>query len=116
MLSCSTHTSACYFCFPLYTGEVGFFLVIVHSCVGYPLPQCDNLFVFALCHCVKGIIRNLGIENGDRAAVLSFHKDGFGVLHCAACQGHLEVCKYLVEELGCDPNMAASGGSCEGSF
>uniref|UniRef100_K4ALA4 Uncharacterized protein n=1 Tax=Setaria italica TaxID=4555 RepID=K4ALA4_SETIT len=25
---------------------------------------------------------------------------GFGVLHCAACQGHLEVCKYLVEELG----------------
>ncbi|KXG38850.1 ankyrin repeat, PH and SEC7 domain containing protein secG [Sorghum bicolor] len=62
---------------------------------------------------IKGIIRNLGIGNGDRAAVLSFHKDGFGVLHCAACQGHLEVCKYLVEELGCDPNMAE--GSCEGA-
>uniref|UniRef100_A0A0A9HWI8 Uncharacterized protein n=1 Tax=Arundo donax TaxID=35708 RepID=A0A0A9HWI8_ARUDO len=56
---------------------------------------------------IKGIIRRLGIGNGDRIAVFSFHKDGFGVMHCMACQGHLEVCKYLVEELGGDPNMAA---------
>jgi len=32
------------------------------------------------------------------------------VLHCAACQGHLEVCKYLVEELGGDPNMSGGEG------
>ncbi|WVZ57747.1 hypothetical protein U9M48_008092 [Paspalum notatum var. saurae] len=62
---------------------------------------------------IKGIIRKLGMENGGRLAVKSFHKDGFGLLHCAACQGHLEVCKYLVEELGCDPNMEAA---CEGLF
>ncbi|RLN18591.1 hypothetical protein C2845_PM02G19240 [Panicum miliaceum] len=35
---------------------------------------------------------------------------GFGVLHCAACQDHLEVCKYLVEELGGDPNMTGGEG------
>ncbi|KAJ1296135.1 hypothetical protein BS78_01G276200 [Paspalum vaginatum] len=63
---------------------------------------------------VKGIIRKLGKENGNRLSVKSFHKDGFGVLHCAACQGHLEVCKYLVEELGCDPNMAVCEGLMEG--
>uniref|UniRef100_A0A0A9H1R3 Serine/threonine-protein kinase BSK1-like TPR repeats domain-containing protein n=1 Tax=Arundo donax TaxID=35708 RepID=A0A0A9H1R3_ARUDO len=63
---------------------------------------------------IKGIVRKLGIGNGDQAAALSFHKDGFGVMHCAACQGHLEVCKYLVEELGSDPNMAGDGGPFEG--
>ncbi|KAF8661099.1 hypothetical protein HU200_011484 [Digitaria exilis] len=34
--------------------------------------------------------------------------DGLGVMHLAAMQGHLEVCKYLVEELGGDPNMIGS--------
>ncbi|KAL6643632.1 hypothetical protein ACP70R_018398 [Stipagrostis hirtigluma subsp. patula] len=65
---------------------------------------------------VKGIVRSLGIGNGNREAVFSFIKDGFGVLHCAACQGHLEVCKYLVEELGGDPNMSMTedAGPCEG--
>ncbi|RLN41480.1 hypothetical protein C2845_PM01G47170 [Panicum miliaceum] len=55
---------------------------------------------------IKGIMKSLGIPNSERAAALG----GFGVLHCAACQGHLEVCKYLVEELGGDPNMTGSEG------
>ncbi|KAF8689201.1 hypothetical protein HU200_041987 [Digitaria exilis] len=56
-------------------------------------------------------MKSIGIKNSDRAAVFSFTMGGFGVLHCAACQGHLEVCKYLVEELKGDPNMAASEGA-----
>ncbi|KAL6893757.1 hypothetical protein ACP4OV_007855 [Aristida adscensionis] len=59
---------------------------------------------------IKGIIKNLGIGNGNRAAVFSFIRDGFGVLHLAACLGHLEVCKYLVEELGGDANMTGDEG------
>ena len=66
--------------------------MIVQSCVGYLLSQCGNLFVSL---CVR-YHKELGIGNGDRAA----------------CQGHLEVCKYLVEELGCHLNITATGGSC----
>jgi ankyrin repeat protein len=57
----------------------------------------------------------LGIQNNNRAAVFSFTMGGFGVLHCAACQGHLEVCKYLVEELGGDPNMVGGEGPLKGT-
>ncbi|KAK3139895.1 hypothetical protein QOZ80_5AG0392290 [Eleusine coracana subsp. coracana] len=47
---------------------------------------------------LKGIVKNLGMGPADVLAVII---DGFGgVLHCAAAHGHLEVCKYLVEELG----------------
>ncbi|TVU31572.1 hypothetical protein EJB05_23262 [Eragrostis curvula] len=63
---------------------------------------------------VKGIIRNLGHGSGDKAAVFSLNKKfGYGVMHRAAGAGHLEVCKYLVEELGGDPNMTAEGGACK---
>ncbi|KAK3139013.1 hypothetical protein QOZ80_5AG0376530 [Eleusine coracana subsp. coracana] len=55
---------------------------------------------------IKGIINNIGKGNVDPAAVFSISTGGIGLLHCAACRGHLEVCKYLVEELGGDPNMA----------
>ncbi|KAK3135813.1 hypothetical protein QOZ80_5BG0423700 [Eleusine coracana subsp. coracana] len=55
---------------------------------------------------IKGIINNIGKGNVDPAAVFSISTGGIGLLHCAACGGHLEVCKYLVEELGGDPNMA----------
>ncbi|TVU31571.1 hypothetical protein EJB05_23261 [Eragrostis curvula] len=58
----------------------------------------------------NGIIRNLGHGSGDQAAIFSLNKFGCGVLHGAACAGHLEVCRYLVEELGGDPNMTAEGG------
>ncbi|CAL5097282.1 unnamed protein product [Urochloa decumbens] len=58
---------------------------------------------------IKGIMKRLGVGIGNRAAVFSYtNKHGFGVLHCAAFQGHLEVCKYLVEELGGDPNIPAA--------
>ncbi|KAK3139894.1 hypothetical protein QOZ80_5AG0392280 [Eleusine coracana subsp. coracana] len=60
---------------------------------------------------LKGIIKNLGM---GPAAIFSVIIDGFGVLHCAAAHGHLEVCKYLVEELGGDPNMAAGVAEFEG--
>lgn len=59
---------------------------------------------------VQGIIRSRGIGSGDGSAVFSIQKDGCGLLHCAAIQGHLEVCKYLVEELGGDPNIAGDAG------
>ncbi|WVZ68732.1 hypothetical protein U9M48_017634 [Paspalum notatum var. saurae] len=48
--------------------------------------------------------------SGNQAVFSLTTKDGFGVLHCAASQGHLEVCRYLVEELGGDPNITADGG------
>lgn len=64
--------------------------------------------MFAL---LEGIIKNLGM---GRAAVLSVIIDGFSVLHCAASHGHLEVCKYLVEGLGGDPNMVAGVAEFEG--
>ncbi|KAK3128977.1 hypothetical protein QOZ80_6BG0469310 [Eleusine coracana subsp. coracana] len=51
---------------------------------------------------VKGIIKMLGIGDGELAAAVY----DFRVLHWAAYQGHLEVCKYLVEEHGIDVNMA----------
>ncbi|CAO2163384.1 unnamed protein product [Urochloa humidicola] len=59
---------------------------------------------------LKGIVASLSRRNGDRAAVFSFQKCGVGVLHIAASAAHLEVCKYLVEELGGDPNMTAAEG------
>ncbi|XP_039815806.1 putative ankyrin repeat protein RF_0381 isoform X2 [Panicum virgatum] len=59
---------------------------------------------------LKGIVESLGKGNGNRAAVFSLKKGGVGVLHCAACAGHLEVCMYLVEELGGDANMTAAEG------
>lgn len=59
---------------------------------------------------LKGIIESLGEGNGGPAAVFSIKKGGMGVLHCAACAGHLEVCKYLVEELGGDANMTGAEG------
>ncbi|CAL5012371.1 unnamed protein product [Urochloa decumbens] len=59
---------------------------------------------------LKGIVASLGRRNGGRAAVFSYKKAGMGALHIAACAGHLEVCKYLVEELGGDANMTAAEG------
>ncbi|WVZ95950.1 hypothetical protein U9M48_041650 [Paspalum notatum var. saurae] len=54
---------------------------------------------------------SLGTRTGNRAGVFSLsNKHGFGVLHQAACWDHLKVCKYLVEELGGDPNITAKEG------
>lgn len=55
---------------------------------------------------LKDIVKSLG----DPAAVFSLNKDGIGVLLCASCQGYLEVCKYLVEELGADVNIPGARG------
>ncbi|CAO2169050.1 unnamed protein product [Urochloa humidicola] len=35
---------------------------------------------------------------------------GYGVLHVAASAGHLDVCRYVVEELGGDANITADNG------
>uniref|UniRef100_A0A0D9UXF0 Serine/threonine-protein kinase BSK1-like TPR repeats domain-containing protein n=1 Tax=Leersia perrieri TaxID=77586 RepID=A0A0D9UXF0_9ORYZ len=60
---------------------------------------------------LKDIIKDLGFgKRKTRNAVLAFDKDGIGLLLAAACQGHLNVCKYLVEEFGADMNAAAVGG------
>jgi ankyrin repeat protein len=40
--------------------------------------------------------------------IFSFNMNGIGVLHMAACAGHLEVCEYLVE-LGGDVNAPGIG-------
>lgn len=59
----------------------------------------------------EGILKSLGIEKGKtQYAVLALNKHGIGVLHAAACQGHLNVCKFLVEELGGDVNIAGKEG------
>uniref|UniRef100_A0A0E0JER4 Uncharacterized protein n=1 Tax=Oryza punctata TaxID=4537 RepID=A0A0E0JER4_ORYPU len=56
-------------------------------------------------------IKRLGIEKGKaQVAVLALNNDGIGLLHAAACQGHLNVCKFLVDELGSDVNIAGAEG------
>lgn len=55
---------------------------------------------------MKGIAQSLSVGNGEQTMVIHF----FGILHMAAGQGHLEICKYLVEELGAHVNMAAPDG------
>jgi hypothetical protein len=62
---------------------------------------------------VKGIIKNLGKGKGNRGG-FSLKNGGSGVLHMAACMGHLEICMYLIGELGADPNMIYGEGPTEG--
>ncbi|KAM3399907.1 hypothetical protein ACQJBY_005024 [Aegilops geniculata] len=55
---------------------------------------------------LRGAVKSLA----DPRAVFSFlNKGGLGVLHLAPVRGHIEVCKYLVEELGGDVNAPAPG-------
>jgi hypothetical protein len=46
---------------------------------------------------------------GGPKAIFSLNTDGISVLHAASCGGQLEVCKYLVEELGGDVNAPGCG-------
>ena len=48
------------------------------------------------------------------SAIFSFNMGGVSALHMAACFGHLEVCKYLVEELGGDVNAPGYGEGARG--
>ncbi|KAF6993156.1 hypothetical protein CFC21_010086 [Triticum aestivum] len=55
---------------------------------------------------LRGAVKSLA----DPRAVFSFfNKGGLGVLHLAPVRGHIEVCKYLVEELRGDVNAPAPG-------
>ncbi|XP_037487518.1 ankyrin-1-like [Triticum dicoccoides] len=54
---------------------------------------------------LRGTVKSLV----DPRVVFSFEMGDLGVLHLAAGRGHLEVCKYLVEELGGDVNAPAPG-------
>ncbi|KAF7021617.1 hypothetical protein CFC21_034538 [Triticum aestivum] len=60
---------------------------------------------------LKGIVKRLTKGNGDRSAIFYFNTDGLSVLHIAACFGHLDICKYLVEELKGDVNAPGYGGA-----
>jgi ankyrin repeat protein len=55
-----------------------------------------------------------------RGPFFSLNRDGLSMLHLAASQGHLEMCKYLVEDLGGDVNapgvLAGAGGFSLTSF
>uniref|UniRef100_A0A453EAQ6 Uncharacterized protein n=1 Tax=Aegilops tauschii subsp. strangulata TaxID=200361 RepID=A0A453EAQ6_AEGTS len=64
---------------------------------------------------LKDIVNSLTRGNGGPSAIFSFNKDGVDVLHGAACGGHLEVCKYLVEELGGDVNAPGIGSVALGA-
>ncbi|XBI62832.1 hypothetical protein VPH35_043372 [Triticum aestivum] len=60
---------------------------------------------------LKGIVKRLTKGNGDRSAIFYFNTDGLSVLHIAACFGHLDICKYLVEELKGDVNAPGYGAA-----
>ena len=57
----------------------------------------------------EGIVQSLTKGSGDPSAIFSFNNDGLSVLHIAASCGHLEICKYLVEELNGDVNAPGYG-------
>lgn len=63
---------------------------------------------------VKGIIKRLTKRNGDLSALFSINTNGCNVLRLATCAGHLEVCRYLVEELGGDVNAPGFGDTALG--
>ncbi|KAF7035578.1 LOW QUALITY PROTEIN: hypothetical protein CFC21_046420 [Triticum aestivum] len=62
-----------------------------------------------------GIVKRLTKRNGDLSALFSINTNGCNVLHLAACAGHLEVCRYLVEELGGDVNAPGVGDTALGA-
>jgi ankyrin repeat protein len=62
----------------------------------------------------KGIVKSLTQGNGDLSAIFSFNEDGLNALHFAARAGNLDVCKYMVEELGGDGNAPGFGALAEG--
>ncbi|KAM0842396.1 hypothetical protein ACQ4PT_058388 [Festuca glaucescens] len=63
---------------------------------------------------LKGIVKSLTKDKGDKSAIFSFNTGGLSVLHVAASFGHLEVCKYLVEELKGDVNAPGYGPAALG--
>ncbi|XBI25716.1 hypothetical protein VPH35_050585 [Triticum aestivum] len=63
---------------------------------------------YFLC-CYECIVNSFTRGNGDPSAIFSYNKDGVDVLYSAAWGGHLEVCKYLVEDLGGDVNAPGIG-------
>ncbi|XBI16442.1 hypothetical protein VPH35_058699 [Triticum aestivum] len=64
---------------------------------------------------LKRIVKRLTKRNGDLSALFSINTNGCNVLHLAACAGHLEVCRYLVEELGGDVNAPGVGDTALGA-
>lgn len=71
----------------------------------------SNVMIFTL---GKGIVHSLTQGSGDPSTIFSLNMEGTSVLQCAACSGHLEVCKYLVEELGGDVNAPETGAGVPG--
>jgi Ankyrin repeats (many copies) len=45
------------------------------------------------------------------ASVRHGGRDGLCALHIAAAKGRTEICQYLIEELGFDPNMVSDHGT-----
>jgi hypothetical protein len=75
----------------------------------YSLIYCDHFFLLWI-----GIVKSLTKGKGDTLAIFSFNTGGLSVLHVAATFGHLEVCKYLVEELRGDVNAPGYGPAALG--
>lgn len=58
---------------------------------------------------MKKLVRN-GHCALETARSLRLDGSGFGLLYFAASHGHLEVCKYLVDDLGCDADVRSAQG------
>lgn len=79
---------------------------------GLPALVLVTLIFDFVCHCC--FCDFSWLEMADRVNLHEAKDDsGRGVLHLAAGNGHLQLCRFLVEELGLDVNSISAEGGCD---